>query len=145
MRLYRASALLLATAFAAVGLVFFFSPRAVAALLEWAGSQAGLRGLPPGDVGSGLFRALAVAYMYVVTLLAWMMFRRPVEAVWPVLLAHAKLVSSAVSFLLLALHEVCLVYLLNGVVDGAIAAAVLLLRRSAARGRGNSPAGEAGR
>jgi len=65
--------------------------------------------------------------------------------VWPSLLAHAKLASAAVSFLLLALHGRYLAYVLNGVVDGAIGIAVLLLRRSAASGRGSSPVGGADR
>jgi hypothetical protein len=143
MRLYRTTALAFAIAFAAVGAVFLLAPHAVSTLFDWLGQLAGARGMPPGDLASGLFRALAVAYMYVVTSLAWMMYRRPTETIWPALLAHAKLASAAVSFLLLVLHGYFLAYLANGVVDGAIGAAVLLLRRSAASGRGNSPVGEA--
>ena len=98
-----------------------------------------MQGMPPGDLESGLFRALAVAYMYVVTSLAWMMYRRPTEPIWPALLAHAKLASAAVSFLLLVLHGPYLAYLANGVVDGAIGAAVLLLRRNAVNRRRAQP------
>jgi len=145
MRLYRTAALAFAISFAAVGAVFLLSPGAVSSLLDWLGEAAGMRGMPAGDLASGLFRALAVAYMYVVTWVAWMMYRRPAETVWPSLLAHAKLASAAVSFLLLALHGRYLAYVLNGVVDGAIGIAVLLLRRSAASGRGSSPVGGADR
>lgn len=144
MRLYRTSALLLAAAFAAVGLVFLAAPGVVAALFDSIGRQVGARGAPPGDVDSGLLRALAVAYMYVVTLLAWMMYRRPAEAAWPTLLARAKLASAAISFLLVALDGLFLVYLINGIVDGAIGAAVLLLRNHALSGPGDGPVGGVG-
>jgi succinate dehydrogenase/fumarate reductase cytochrome b subunit len=83
---------------------------------------------------------LAVAYMYIVTLLAWMMFRRPADPVWPALLAQAKFASALVSILLFALAGPYLVYAANGVVDGLIGVAVLLLRRHLAPPR-SSPVG----
>lgn len=144
MRLYRTSALLLAAVFAAVGLVFLVAPGVVAALFDSLGRAVGARGAPPGDVDSGLLRALAVTYMYVVTLLAWMMYRRPAQATWPALLAHAKLASAVISFLLLVLDGFFLAYLVNGIVDGAIGAAVLLLRSRAAAGRRGRPVGGVG-
>ncbi len=128
---YRTIALALAAIFAAVGVVFLLAPHVV---LDALGSLAALVGRPatrPGDVGGGLFRALAVAYMYVVTLLAWKMFRQPAEPVWPTVLAHAKLASAAVSLVLFVGHAPYLVYAANGVVDGLIGVAVLFLRRHA--------------
>ncbi len=128
MSLYRAFGLVFAVAFVAVGLLFLLAPGAVRTAVEQAGQVAGMPGMPGGDVQSGLFRALAVAYMYVVTLLAWRMFRRPTEAVWAGILGQAKLASAAASFLLLAFHGRYFAYLANGVVDGAIGVAALVLR-----------------
>ena len=132
MRLYRMTALALAVAFAAVGLVFLFAPGALQDAFDSLGRQAGIKGMPVGDAESGLFRVLAVAYMYVVTILAWMMFRRPADPVWPALLAQAKFASALVSILLFALGESYLVYAANGLVDGLIGMVVLLLRRQVA-------------
>ena len=132
MRLYRMTALALAVAFAAVGLVFLFAPGALQGAFDSLGRQAGIKGMPVGDAESGLFRVLAVAYMYVVTILAWMMFRRPADPVWPALLAQAKFASALVSILLFALGESYLVYVANGLVDGLIGMVVLLLRRQVA-------------
>ena len=132
MRIYRMTALALAVAFAAVGLVFLFAPGALQDAFDSLGRQAGIKGMPVGDAESGLFRVLAVAYMYVVTLLAWMMFRRPADPVWSALLAQAKFASTLVSILLFALGESYLVYAANGLVDGLIGMVVLLLRRQVA-------------
>ena len=140
MRIYRMTALALAVAFAAVGLVFLFAPGALQGAFDSLGRQAGIKGMPVGDAESGLFRVLAVAYMYVVTILAWMMFRRPADPVWPALLAQAKFASALVSILLFALAGPYLVYAANGVVDGLIGVAVLLLRRHLAPPR-SSPVG----
>lgn len=132
MRAYRAISLALAAAFAAVGAIFLAAPGLVRSFVDLfvAGSATAM---PPGDVESGLFRALAVGYMYLVTLFAWMMFRHPAEPVWPTLLAHAKLASAVLSLALYVAHRPYVVYVGNGVVDGAIGLAVLLLRRRAAR------------
>ncbi len=124
-----------AISFAAVGALFVAFPGGVFAFFETAGRAAGMGGMPAGDANPGLFRILAGAYMYVVAFLAWMSFRRAVDPVWPTLLAHAKLASSLLSFVLLLLHGGFLVYLVNGIVDGLIGLVALLLRREAIRRR----------
>jgi hypothetical protein len=141
MLLYRGIALMLAVAFAAVGLAFLLAPGMVRAVIDQAAQAVGMQGMPAGDAQSGLFRALAVAYMYVVTLLAWIMFRRPAEPVWAGLLAHAKLASAAISFLLIVLNGAYFAYVANGVVDGAIGVAALVLRGLATGRQGRSTAG----
>lgn len=135
MTVYRSIALALGVVFAAVGLVFLAWPGAVLDLFDEVGALTGRPGMPAADAGGGLFRALAVAYMYVVALLAWMMFRRPAERVWPTLLAHAKLASAAASSILFAVHAPYLVYAVNGAVDGLIGVVVLLLVRHREAGR----------
>ena len=139
MRLYRTVALTLALTFLAVGITFLAAPHAVQALFDWIAHRIALPALPAGNVETGLFRALAVAYMYIVSLLAWMMFRRPAEVVWPTLLAHAKLASAALSFLLMAALGSNLLFAANGVVDGVIGLVALLLRGQARRIRETQP------
>ena len=134
MRAYRTVAVALTLAFAAVGLVFLLGPRSVDDLFEAAVGLQGIAALPAGAVDSHLFRALAVAYMYLVGLLAWMMARRPGETVWPMLLAHAKLASAAVSMALCLTGGPVLILVVNTLVDGAIGMMALLLCRCAARG-----------
>ena len=143
MRLYRAIALAFAVIFAAVGVMFLAAPGEIRALLDQVGIGTATPGMPAADVDSGLFRALAVAYMYLVALLAWMMFRRPTEPAWPTLLSNAKLASATVSFVLFVAHRPYLVYPVNGVVDGLIGATALLLRRRAIRWRDEAGSQEA--
>jgi len=129
----RMIALVFAATFASAGAIFVAAPGVVVALFEWLGRATGMPGMPAADASAGLFRALAGAYMYVVTLLAWMTFRRPADAVWPALLAHAKLASAALSFLLFIVHDAFLVYLANGVFDGVIGVTALWMCREARR------------
>jgi hypothetical protein len=80
-----------------------------------------------------LYFALAIGYMYVVTLLAWQMARHPEERIYPWVLVQAKAASALVCIALFALQEQYMIYLANFIVDGAIAALVwwLFVRRSA--------------
>jgi hypothetical protein len=133
MSTYRAIALALAVTFAAVGLVFFFAPGRVAALFDQASRLAAIPALPAGDIQSGLFRVLAAAYMYIVAWLAWKMFTRPDESVWPAILGRAKLASATFSFALIAVQGPSLVLAANGVVDGVLGLLALGLRRQALR------------
>ncbi len=129
---YRALALALAAAFAVVGLLFLFTPGGVAALFgplsPWAALEA-------GDVEGGLFRVLAAAYMYLVAWLAWTMFKRPDEAVWPGILAQAKLASATLSGVLILLQGPTLLLAANAVVDGFLGALALWLRHLVVRRR----------
>jgi len=71
--------------------------------------------------------------MYLVSLLAWLMFRRPAEPAWPALLAQAKLASAVISFALFSAHRPYAIYLVNGIVDGLLGVLALALRRQALR------------
>jgi hypothetical protein len=133
MRAYRLISLALSAIFAAVGAVFLVAPGIARAFVDALAGRAGMPGMPPGDVESGVFRALAGAYMYVVALLAWKMYRRPSEPAWPAMLAHAKFASAAASFALFVAHQPHGVYLLNGVVDGALGATAVVMRAHADR------------
>ncbi len=131
MRLYRAISASLCAAFAVVGTLFLLLPNTLVGLFDRWSADVGLASFP-GD--AGFFVVLAVAYMYLVTLLAWRMVRDPGDPAPARLLVHAKLASSLVSFALFLLDRPHLLLLVNGIVDGAIAVGVvLLLHASAAR------------
>lgn len=134
----------MAGTFAAVGVVFAAIPGKVLAAFNW---LAGGLGWPESTTEPyTLYLALAIAYMYVVTLLAWQMARHPEERVYPWVLVQAKAASALVCIALFALQEQYLLYLANFVVDGAIALFLwwLCLRRVGGRASGGRGEGSRG-
>ena len=127
MRLYRTVALLLAASFAAVGLLFLVLPAAVLAFFNSLSAPLGFRAAPL--TGFQFYLVLASGYMYVVTLLAGLMFRHPGEPAYPRLLVQAKLATALLSLGFFVFHEPYLVYLANSLVDGCIGLGVLALHR----------------
>ena len=121
----RATGYGLAAVFAAVGLTFLFLPGEVLRLFNGISGRLGMVRSP--ENGLSLFLALAVAYMYLVTLLAWMMGRRPERRIFPFLLANGKIASALISFGLFFARAPYLIFLANGVVDGLIGCGVLVL------------------
>jgi len=117
--------LFLAVVFAAVGLIFLVMPGGVLRFFNTVSRPLGMA--PAPEVGHQFYLILAVAYMYTVTLLAWLMFRQPQNKAYPLLLSHAKLASSLLSFSLFFIHRPYLIYLANGITDGAIGLAVLFI------------------
>jgi hypothetical protein len=129
-RLVRMMGYSLAATFAVVGLIFVVIPGQVLAAFNWL--AAGL-GWPQSTTDPyTLYLALALGYMYVVTLLAWQTARHSQVCWFPWMLVHAKAASALICLGLFALQEQYLIYLANFVVDGAIAVAVwwLCLRPS---------------
>jgi hypothetical protein len=85
-------------------------------------------GLAPAPARPGsFFPILAVAYMYLVTLLAWLMYRKPHNALLPMLLAQGKFASSILSLVFFFGRAPYLVCLANAVTDGLIGALVIWL------------------
>ena len=121
---YRTFSLGLAVVFAVVGAIFLLIPEAMLAFFNGLSRRLGMI---EGPAGSSFFVALAGAYMVVVTVLAWRMFRSPREMIYPRLLALAKLASAALSFLMFALRAPWLIFMVNGIVDGALGVMVLVL------------------
>jgi len=132
-RLHAAAGAAGAVTFAAVGLVFVAMPGRVLAFFDALSGRAGLATSAGAGSADRFWLVLAAAYMYVVTVLAWSMFRRPAEPVYPRLLAHAKLASAALSLAAFAIVVPHLILLANFLVDGAIGAAALVLWRRCAR------------
>ncbi len=133
--LVRVTGLALAATFAVVGVVFLFTPNGVLAAFNWAGRALGLPESPTDAFT--LYLALAVAYMYVVMVLAWQMARHPDSRAYPWVLVQAKAASALVCLALFAVQEQHLIYLVNAIVDGGIAAFVWWVAlRPSAQGHG---------
>jgi hypothetical protein len=71
--------------------------------------------------------------MYLVTLLASLMYLHPDNPAYPLLLFNGKTASSALSILFFVLDKPLLVYLTNGIVDGLIGVLVIAMYRSIRR------------
>jgi hypothetical protein len=117
-RLYKITSLALALVFASVGALFLLKPDVVLAFMNGLGRGFGCPEAPLN--GAGFYLALAVGYMYVVTLLAGMMFRNPSMRILPFLLAQAKGASGLLSVGLFIFHRSYFVYAANGAVDLAL-------------------------
>ncbi len=119
----------MAAVFAAVGGLFLAAPGSVISFFNRLSGPLGMR--PAPAAGPSLYSALAVAYMSLVTFLAWNMARRPKEDIYARLLVHAKLASALLSFGLCLIYAPYLVLLANGIIDGLIGAGVHIgFRRS---------------
>jgi hypothetical protein len=128
MSFYRPAALVLAVSFAIVGALFLASPDGV---LSFFNRLSGPLNMAPAPLsGYPFFLVLASGYMYIVALLAWLMFRHPGNRVFSSLLFQAKLATSLFSLGFFLVHRPFLIYLANFVVDGLIALGVWLLSRS---------------
>jgi hypothetical protein len=127
MRLYKTFSLAAASIFAVVGFIFLFFPDSA---LIFFNSISSYTGLPESPVnGFGFYLILASAYMYLVALIAYLMFRYPGQKIYPLLLANAKIASSLISIYLFLTHQHYLIYLANFVIDGFIGAAAIFFTR----------------
>ncbi len=115
----------LAALFATVGLIFLILPGGVLRFFNGMSRSLGMEQSP--QKGLSFFLALAVAYMYLVTLLAWMIGRHPEKTIFLFLLANGKIASSVISFGLFFASAPYLIFFANGVVDGLIGCGVLFL------------------
>jgi hypothetical protein len=121
--MYRSLSLLLCLSFALVGLLFLVFPDGVLRFFNGLSSAPGMEGFPPG--GTGFYLALAVGYMYLVAVLAYLMYRHPLNRFFPLLLIHGKLFTALLSLSLFVGHGHHLIYATNAAVDGLIAIALV--------------------
>jgi hypothetical protein len=80
---------------------------------------------PSPVIGINFYIALAVAYMYLVALLAFLMYRNPENMNYPLLLANGKLASSILSLYIFAVYQPFLILAVNCLVDGLLGVAAL--------------------
>lgn len=128
MKTYRAAALVLAAGFLIVGLLFLAVPQGVVSFFNRLSVPLGLPEAQPA--GRPFFLVLASGYMYLVSLLAWLMFKHPENQIFPMLLFQGKLATSLLSLGFFLLHRPFLIYLANFGIDGLIAAGVWWLRKT---------------
>jgi hypothetical protein len=118
---YRTFSITSAVIFAVVGALFLFIPDQV---LNFFNRLSGPVGLPTTPVAAvNFYLILAVGYMYLVTVIAFLMYRQPENTLLPMLLANGKTASSVLSLAFFVIHAHYLVYLTNFLVDGMIGAA----------------------
>jgi hypothetical protein len=118
--------------FPLVGILFLIVPAGV--LGSFNSLSAGLGMSPAPTQVSYFYLGLAVAYMALVSALAFLMLRHPSNHYFPLLLAVGKLSSSVLSLVLFLFAQRSLACLANFVIDGAIGTAAVLfaagIRRS---------------
>lgn len=104
--------------FAVVGLIFLLIPQKV---LLFFNTLSDIWGFSHASVGGfDFYIILAVAYMYLVTVLAYLMYRNPEESLFPFLLAHGKFMSSLLSLSAFIFQQRYLIYISNFFIDGVI-------------------------
>ena len=125
MKLYKTVSLILTFLFAVTGLLFLAVPDRA---LIFFNSISSSMGMPESPLtGLNFYLILTVGYMYLVTALAFLMYRHPENKYLPQLLAQAKLASSLLSLALFLFQAHYLIYLANFIIDGVIAAIVMWL------------------
>jgi hypothetical protein len=123
--LYRSTSLCLSLVFAVVGMIFLCMPDSVFLFFN---NISRPLGFPESALQNiGLYQVLSVGYMYLVTLLSYLMYKHPENRYFPLLLIHGKSASSLISFALYFFHLRSLLFLTNGIVDGMIALGILVL------------------
>jgi hypothetical protein len=126
-KMYKLVSLTLSIIFGIVGILFLALPEQV---LNFFNAISLPFGFPESPTqGTGFFLILAVAYMYLVSMLAFMMYKNPENSSFPLLLINGKSVSSIVSILFIILYGHYLIYIVNALTDGSIALGVFLLNR----------------
>ena len=127
MKTYRAVSLVLMILFAITGILFLVSPDRPIAFFNDLSSSL-FPGMPQSPaIGWNFYLILAAGYMYLVTVLAFLMFRHPENHHFPLLLAHGKLASSILSLAFFLVQAHYLIYMANFAVDGVIGIVVLLM------------------
>jgi hypothetical protein len=111
--------------FAVVGVTLLLIPEGILAFFNDLSPYIHLKQAPV--IFPGFYLILTAAYMYVVTFIAFEIFRHPENPAFMVLLANAKTASSLLSLVLLFRDAFYLIYLVNFIVDGCIGLMALWL------------------
>ncbi len=125
MKIYKSISFILILLFAITGILFLAIPDKVMELFNTLSSSLGMLQSPVS--GWNFYLILAVGYMYLVSVLAFLMFRNPGNRYFPLLLAHAKFASSVLSLAFFLLQDHYLIYLANFIIDGIIGIIVTAL------------------
>ena len=115
LRLYKIFSLSSSTVFFIVGLIFLVIPGRVLVFFNTLSSHFAM--VPTPVIGINFYLVLAVAYMYLAALLAFLMYRHPENKYFPFLLAHGKLASSLLSLYIFSVHLPSLIIVVNCIVS----------------------------
>jgi hypothetical protein len=127
LRLYKIFSMSFSIIFFIVGLIFLSIPGKV---LDFFNTLSGNLGMVPAPViDVDFYVVLAVAYMYLVALLAFWMYRHPENRYFPLLLANGKLASSLLSLYIFLFYLPSLIFAVNFLVDGLIGLAAMIFYR----------------
>ena len=121
----KAIGMALSVLFAVVGLIFLLMPDDVIVLFNGISRICGMEESPVQ--GYTFYLILAVGYMYLVSLLAFMMYLHPEDKRFVWLLINAKAASSIVSMIMFVVQRQYLIYAANAIVDGLIAVLLTVL------------------
>jgi hypothetical protein len=132
LQVYKFISLSLTVIFGLVGLAFLFISESIVKLFNTTSYFLGMQ--QGAVVGTNLYVVLAVAYMYLVALLAYLMYRNPEHREYPLLLMNGKLMSGVISFGLFLAVQPLLIYLANGVIDGSIGLLAMMMYRRTKKG-----------
>jgi len=131
LKVYRYISLTMMVVFGLVGVCFLFMSDGVVIFFNQMSAMVGMEEVAPGK--EHFYVILSFAYMYIVALLAFLMYRDAQNSIFPFILFNAKIASSAVSILLFFADKHLLIYLINGIVDGAIGLLVIVMYQAAKR------------
>ena len=123
MKYYRFISLILAIVFGSVGLIFLFISDGVIEFFNSIAALAGMKLSPTSGVN--FYLILAIGYMYLVSLIAFMMYKYPDNRYFPLLLSNAKIASSILSLYFFIWHQPYLIYITNCLIDGSIGGVAL--------------------
>lgn len=116
-----------------MGCLFLLVPGRVLIFFNSLSEYLGLNQSPVPDFN--FYIVLAIAYMYLVTLVAFLMYKHPENSYFPLLLANGKLASSLLSLCIFVFSQPYLILVVNCVVDGLIGiAAYAFYRKIKSRG-----------
>lgn len=124
-KIYRSISLAMTVIFIIVGGIFLFLPELVIEFFNNLSIYFGLEKLRA--TVDNLYIVLSVSYMYLVSIIAYSMYKKPEEKIYPILLAHAKLASSILSLYFVFTRGYYLIYIVNFIVDGLIGLLALYL------------------
>jgi len=123
---------LMAIGFAITGFFFIAWPDGTLARLTELGGHLGFD-TPAPKTDQRLWLSLGFAYMVVITFLAWIASTDPVRYRPMILALAAGKAASSITSLIFFIQDDVFVYLLNGIVDGSLVFASLLLWSLAGR------------
>jgi len=124
LRLYKIVSLMFSIVFVIVGVIFLLIPSRVLVFFNTLSSPLGMVQTPV--IGINFYLVLAVSYMYLAALLAFLMYLHPENKYFPLLLAHGKLTSSLLSLYIFSVHQPSLIFAVNCFVDGLIGVVALI-------------------